>query len=40
MQFFDLTPRGDGGPPSLGQLVFNAIPWILVSVLALWALRH
>lgn len=40
MQFSDLTPRDDSGPPSLGQTLAFALPWILLAVLALWALRR
>lgn len=40
VQLFDLTPRENGGRPTLGQLVVTAAPWILLSLTALWALRH
>lgn len=40
MQFSDLTPPNDSGPPGLGQTLAFALPWILLAALALWALRH
>jgi hypothetical protein len=41
VQFSDLTPRDqNGGAPGLGQTLAFALPWILLAVLALWALRH
>jgi hypothetical protein len=41
MQLSDLTPRDrDGGPPGLGRMTMTALPWILLAVLALWALRN
>lgn len=41
VQFSDLTP-GDqnGSQASLGQTLAFALPWILLAVLAVWALRH
>jgi hypothetical protein len=40
VQLFNLTPRESGAQPSPLQLLGPAIPWILLAVTALWALRH
>lgn len=41
MHLTDLTPRDqDRTPPGMARMAAIALPWILLAVLALWALRR